>query len=317
MEVAVYVCDMCGFEVYQVIGQKQFNPLVECPSEKCVQNKIKGQLVMNIRSSKFISFQDIKVQEPSNQVPIGHVPRTIKILAKGELTRKCTPGDSVVITGIYMPQAFFGFRAPGLTQDTFIESFSIIKEKISSKDALIEAEMIEQMKNVKFACKDDDTFFTRIASSICPEIFGMEEVKKALLLLMISGNAKTMDDGMKIRGSINVILMGDPGVAKSQLLKHISNFAPRGIYTTGKGSSGVGLTASVRKDTVTGELVLEGGALVLADTGICAIDEFDKMDERDRTNIHEVMEQQTVSIAKAGITTSLNARTSVLAAANP
>ena len=172
-----------------------------------------------------------------------------------------------------------------------MEAYQIVKDKVNFRDTYLSEERMEKVREIRGSCENDQHLFTRIASSICPEIWGMQEVKQALLLLMVSGNTKQMADGMKIRGTINVLLMGDPGVAKSQLLKHISSFAPRGIYTTGKGSSGVGLTASVHKDSVTGELMLEGGALVLADTGICSIDEFDKMDERDRTNIHEVMEQ--------------------------
>ncbi|XP_054823839.1 DNA replication licensing factor MCM7 [Prosopis cineraria] len=314
MQVAVYTCEDCGFEIYQEVTARVFMPLFECPSKRCHMNQSKGNLILQLRASKFLKFQEAKIQELAEHVPKGHIPRTMTVHFRGELTRKVAPGDVVELSGIFLPIPFTGYRAmrAGLVADTYLEAMSVthFKKRYEEYEFLGDEEQI-----LKLA--EDGDIYNKLARSLAPEIFGHEDIKKALLLLLVGAPHRKLKDGMKIRGDLHICLMGDPGVAKSQLLKHIINVAPRGVYTTGKGSSGVGLTAAVQKDPVTNEMVLEGGALVLADMGICAIDEFDKMDESDRTAIHEVMEQQTVSIAKAGITTSLNARTAVLAAANP
>src|SRR5260370_12874071 len=185
---------------------------------------------------------------------MGHIPRSMTVHLCGNLTRQVNPGDVVNVGGIFLPTPYTGYQAvrAGLLTDTFLECHAISQDKTQYTRYVVSAEDERQIA----ALRNDTNLYSRLANSIAPEIYGHEDVKKALLLLLVGGVTKVMDDGMKIRGDINICLMGDPGVAKSQLLKYISKVAPRGVYTTGKGSSGVGLTAAVMRDPVTDEMVL-------------------------------------------------------------
>ena len=315
IDLACYICEQCACESYVKVNSRQFTPPSECNSEKCKTNRIKGNLVQNFAMSKFVPFQEIKIQETSEETPVGSVPRTFTLYARNNNVRQCIPGDIVNVTGTFLTKSNnrrFNSKDT-LLQETYIEASKIQKTKQVYADLKLTEEDIKKLEDDSKTQGIGD----KLVNSIAPEIYGMNDVKKALLVMLAGGSNLDLPDGMKIRGDLNLALIGDPGVAKSQLLKYVSNLTPRGVYTTGKGSTGAGLTATISRDPVTSEITLEGGALVLSDMGVCCIDEFDKMNETDRTSIHEVMEQQTISLAKAGITTSLNARTSILVAANP
>lgn len=301
VRVATYICESCGTEIYQSVQNDSFDLLEECFSEKCRTRKIRGTLCLVTRGSKFVKFQSLQLQELTSDVPHGCVPRLINVECYSTLTDKTRPGEYVVLSGVFLPKPYYGFRRlrAGLLNDVYLHCTHIE----SSALTVVPLDVRMTMDS--------------LISSFAPEIFGMQDIKKILLLTLVGAPQIVRDDGMRIRGDINVLLIGDPGIAKSQLLKSVLRVSRRGVYTTGKGSSGVGLTASISKDPVTGEVVLEGGALVLSDKGVCCIDELDKMNENDRVSIHEVMEQQSVSISKAGINTTLNARCAVLGAANP
>jgi replicative DNA helicase Mcm len=266
--------------------------------------------------SKFIDWQKIVVQEKPEEIPPGQMPRSVEVILTGDLIDVARPGDRVIVTGVLRVAPIASLQKPVGLKPLF--SFYVDANHVDVQQKILEEIEItrEDEEKIKELARDP-WIREKIIASIAPGIYGHWDVKEAIALLLFGGVPKVMEDGTRIRGDIHVLLVGDPGTAKSQLLQYTSRIAPRGLYTSGKGSTAAGLTATVLREKTTGEYYLEAGALVIADGGVACIDEIDKMREEDRSAIHEALEQQTVSIAKAGIVARLNARASVLAAGNP
>jgi len=314
----VFVCpDNHPTKVIQLKGMDVKIPIV-CDNPNCKHRDFE----LKPEASKFIDFQILRLQELPEDLPPGQLPHYIDVTIRQDLVDNARPGDRIILTGIVRieQESVSGIQRghSGLyrlrIEGNNIEFLGGRGNKTSRK---IEREEIspEDEKLIRALAQTSDVY-QRLIDSFAPHIQGQSLIKEAILLLIVGSNQRPLGDGSKIRGDINVFLVGDPGTAKSEMLKFCARIAPRGLYTSGRGSTAAGLTAAVVKDK-TGIMMLEAGAVVLGDQGLVCIDEFDKMKPEDRSALHEVMEQQSASIAKGGIVATLNARTSILAAANP
>ncbi|XP_013394229.1 DNA replication licensing factor mcm5-A isoform X2 [Lingula anatina] len=295
----------------------------KCPTEQAGRPKCPVDPFFIVPDKcKCVDFQILKLQESPEAVPHGEMPRHMQLFCDRYLCERVVPGNRVTLIGVYSIKKT---SKPSKTPGRDKVNVGIRAPYLRVLGVQVDTEGPGRSTGSPITPEEEDEFrrlaaspniYETLAKSVAPSIYGSLDIKKAITCLLFGGSRKRLPDGLTRRGDVNVLLLGDPGTAKSQLLKFVENCAPVGVYTSGKGSSAAGLTASVTRDPATRNFVMEGGAMVLADGGVVCIDEFDKMREDDRVAIHEAMEQQTISIAKAGITTTLNSRCSVLAAAN-
>lgn len=260
----------------------------------------------------YVDQQTLKIQEAPEMIPTGEVPRSHLLYCDRALVNKVTPGTRLIVHG------FISVNEKDQNENVKSSYLKVLGFQLENqKSGKYTLKFTQEDEQKFFNFSKDLKIYEKISRSVASAIYGSEDIKKAIACLLFGGCRKRLSEGVNLRGDINILLLGDPSTAKSQFLKFVERVAPISVYTSGKGSSAAGLTASIIRDHSTGEFQLEGGAMVLADGGVVCIDEFDKMRTQDRVAIHEAMEQQTISVAKAGITTTLNSRTSVLAAANP
>lgn len=310
---ATFECLVCKtqFKVTQLTSKIKWPNF--CIKKSC-KAKAQSDFRLISKNSTFIDWQSVTVQEIPEDLPPGRIPRAMQSILKHNLVDTVKPGDRVNVVGIYKSALAQSTKSINSTLfKTFIEVNLIDSE--DKADELMDLSQEDKREIEKLS--KEPIIQKKIARSIAPTIFGRKDLKMACALSLFAGTRKRKPDGGYKRGDIHVLFVGDPGTGKSEILKSAIDISPRGIYTSGKGSTAVGLTAAVIKDTDTGQMNLEAGAVVLANGGIAAIDEFDKMDPKDRSALHEAMEQQTVSIAKAGIVATLKAQTAIVAAANP